>query len=466
MEENPNWNNPSGSDLPRPKQKPKQINGAQTPQNHPSPKQNIPKPQPSADSKRTAQPSQPTQPETNDRSSYGSDTMSFPAQRHSEAYDTEFEQRRAAPPPNMKKAPQRQMQPPPCRMQQHPPQQKNRQHPPQRYAPVSPPPPPPRKKRRRSSWIGRLIRGAIALAAVVFLVYSLAALLLIGRLEKYPQAERSVTSGSLDASHVTSILLIGTDARDENAERGRSDSMILVSINSKTKTIYLTSFMRDAYVEIPNYGYHKLNSAYSFGGAELLMDTLELNYQVSIDDYMSISFAGFAGVIDAFGGVEITVSDTEAEAINTILKSEVNKLLGDDADADLLSGGGTYVLNGKQALSYSRIRYVGNADFERTSRQREVMSQLLGNLKTKAATALPKLASSALPHVGTNMSTGEMYLLSLRVPLAAGYGIEQLQIPADGTWNNQTVDGQSVLAVDFQANTAILQDTVYASDRK
>ncbi len=456
MGENPNWNNPNGSDLPRPKQKPKQINGAQTPNNRIPPKQTISTQRPPADSKQTLQPQQPTHSETNAHNSYGSDTMSFPAQRRSEEYDTEFEQRRAAPPRNVKKSPQRQMQPPPRKMQQHPPQ---------RHAPV-PPPPPPRKKRRRSSWIGRLIRGAITLVAAVFLVYSLAALLLIGRLEKYPQAERSVTSGSLDASHVTSILLIGTDARDENAERGRSDSMILVSINSKTKTIYLTSFMRDAYVEIPNYGYHKLNSAYSFGGAELLMDTLELNYQVSIDDYMSISFAGFAGVIDAFGGVEITISDSEAEAINTILKSEVNKLLGDDADADLLSGGGTYVLNGKQALSYSRIRYVGNADFERTSRQREVMSQLLGNLKTKAATALPKLASSALPHVGTNMSTGEMYLLSLRAPLAAGYGIEQLQIPADGTWSNKTVDGQSVLTVDFEENTAILQDTVYASDRK
>ncbi len=309
-----------------------------------------------------------------------------------------------------------------------------------------------------------MLRGIAALAAGVFLLYSAVALLLIGRLEKLPKADRTVTSGALEESYVRSILLIGTDARDVTTEKGRSDSMILVSLNSRTDTMYLTSFMRDAYVEIPGHGNAKLNAAYSFGGAELLMDTLELNYGVSIDDYLCVSFVGFAGVIDAFGGVEITLSESEAKAVNDILLSEVNELMGDAPDSDFLQGGGTYVLDGKQALSYSRIRYVGNADFERTSRQREVMTQLFANLKTRAATAVPKLISSALPHVGTNMSTRELYFLSLRAPSALGYEIEQIQIPADGTWSGQTVDGQSVLVVDFAQNTALLQDTVYAAE--
>ena len=259
------------------------------------------------------------------------------------------------------------------------------------------------------------------------------------------------------------MLLIGTDARDVGAERGRSDTMLLFSLNSRTQQIYLTSFMRDAYVNIPGYGNNKLNAAYSFGGAELLMDTLEQNYQISIDDYCVVSFMGFAGIIDAFGGVDVTLSDEEAKALNVILQSEVNQLAGDDPLSDFIEKGGTYLLNGKQALSYARIRYVGNADFERTSRQREVMTQLLKNAKTKAAAAVPKLITSAMPHLGTNMSDKDMYLLSLRVPLAVRYDITQIQIPADGTYTAADIDGQSVLQVDFDANIQKLKETVYSS---
>ncbi len=444
MADSPNRSQSSGSDLPRPK-------------NHQPGKVPVQRQQP--------------------RRNYGSDTMQFTAPQFSEEYDAAYEQRRAASAqnrpsssdrPSQNRPPQRPAQadrPQQNRPQNRPvqpgrPPQQGRPAPQQRHA--APPPPPKKKRRRKTSLLGRVLRGIAALAAGVFLLYSVVALLLIGRLEKIPKADRTVTSGALEESYVRSILLIGTDARDVTTEKGRSDSMILVSLNSRTDTMYLTSFMRDAYVEIPGHGSAKLNAAYSFGGAELLMDTLELNYGVSIDDYLCVSFVGFAGVIDAFGGVEITLSDSEAKAVNDILLSEVNELMGDAADSDFLQGGGTYVLDGKQALSYSRIRYVGNADFERTSRQREVMTQLFANLKTRAATAVPKLISSALPHVGTNMSTGEMYFLSLRAPSVLGYEIEQIQIPADGTWSGQTVDGQSVLVVDFAENTQILQDTVYA----
>lgn len=396
-----------------------------------------------------------------------SDTMQLQIPSYME-YD-EYEEQGSVDIPPVRPArrpqPQRVQQSPTGNPQHRPkPQsQKPQQKPPQRVQQKPPAKPAPKKKkRRRPNVFGRFLRKLAFVAACVFVLYSAAALFMISKLERLPEGSRTVTSGSLDASHVRSILLIGTDARN-TSERGRSDSMILASINSRTQTVYLTSFMRDAYVEIPDHGKNKLNSAYSFGGAELLMDTLELNYGVSIDDYVVVSFSGFAGIIDAFGGVEITMSDAEAEALNTILISEVNELMGDARESDLLNGGGTFTLSGKQALSYARIRYVGNADFERTSRQREVMSQLFGNLKTRLVTAVPELVSSALPHVGTNMSTMGMYGLSLRVPFVAGYHIQQLQIPADGTWSGQNVDGQSVLVVDFAENQQILNDTVYAA---
>ncbi|MDE7121538.1 MAG: LCP family protein, partial [Oscillospiraceae bacterium] len=319
-----------------------------------------------------------------------------------------------------------------------------------------------RKKSHGGGILKRLIRKILVLAMILFGIYSAVALLLISKLEKMPRMLRTVTTGTLDAGYVQNILLIGTDARDITTERGRSDTILLLSMNSMTEKLYLTSFMRDAYVQIPGYGNNKLNAAYAYGGAELLMDTLEQNYQISIDDYFCVSFMGFAGVIDAFGGVEIDVSDAEAQAVNEILQSEVNALAGDDIMSDFLEKGGKFVLNGKQALSYARIRYVGNADFERTSRQREVMTQIFQNMKSKAATAVPELVSSALPHVGANMSTMDLYFLSLKAPLVVSYDIEQLQIPANGTYTPADIDGQSVLQVDFNANTQILKDTVYS----
>lgn len=323
-----------------------------------------------------------------------------------------------------------------------------------------------RRRRHRSSCIGRIIRGAVIFLASIFVLYSGVSLALISRLQKVPDAPRTVTTGSIgNANYTRTILLIGTDSRDLSQERGRSDSMILLTLNDATHEMYMSSLMRDAYVEIPNRGYDKLNAAYSYGGAELLMDTIERNYDVSVDDYICVSFTGFAGIIDAFGGVEITLSDSEANAVNVILQSEVNELMGDDPMADFLPSGGTYNLSGKQALSYARIRYVGNADFERTSRQREVMTQLLRNAKRRAATAVPKLVDSALPRVSTNMNTGELYLLSLRMPFALGYDMRQQQIPADGTWSAADIGGVSVLQIDTNANQALLRDTAYASRR-
>lgn len=195
--------------------------------------------------------------------------------------------------------------------------------------------------------------------------------------------------------------------------------------------------MRDCYVNIPNYGMDKLNAAYSYGGAELLMDTIESNFMIEIDDYVTVNFISFAGIIDAVGGIDIDVSDEEAQAINDILFSEVNQLMGDDQWADFLEGGGKLHLNGKQALSYARIRYVGNSDFERTSRQREVITKIIPKIVNPAV--INRIAKNVIPKVNTNMSSLGMYILSLRLPFAVRYDVKQIQIPADGTFYPEDV---------------------------
>ena len=141
--------------------------------------------------------------------------------------------------------------------------------------------------------------------------------------------------------------------------------------------------------------------------------------------------------------------------------------MGDERESDLLSGGGKKHLSGKQALSFSRIRKVGNSDFERTSRQRRVMNELIKNARSGSFSFLRKFTKSALPSMVTNMSTGEMYKLSLRLPFLLKYDTEQIQIPAENTYSGEDVyndDGtyQSVLRVDFEANQQIINDKVFS----
>lgn len=340
----------------------------------------------------------------------------------------------------------------------------------ERPAPRRNPPPRPRqgapaprkapKRKRRIGCLGRAICGVLVLAIVLFAVYSFTALHFIDKINLVESEPRMTPTASLlSESYVQNILLLGTDSRDSS--RGRSDSMILLSINKKTKKIVMSSLMRDMYVNIPGKGWNKLNAAYSFGGPAMLMNTIEENLHIKIDDYMQVDFSAFAGVVDAVGGVKITVSPEEAQAINNILRDEVNGLMGDPVDADYLEGGGTFVLNGKQALSYARIRYVGNADFERTERQRKVLTQMIGQLKESGVSGMKKAMGAAMPNLSSNMERGALYKLSLRLPQLIGYDIVQQQIPAKDTWSGETKDCGSVLVVDFDRNIELFQTQVF-----
>ena len=323
-----------------------------------------------------------------------------------------------------------------------------------------------KKKKHKKSLLRKIITRVLLSLLSIFLllfgIYSCTSLSLISKTNRVPTGERSRTSSAISKNYVKSVLIIGTDGRTED-DRGRSDSMILVSLNRKTNKLYMTSFMRDCYVDIPGYGQDKLNAAYSFGGPELLMDTIEKNFRVKIDDYIQVNFGTFASVIDAAGGIDMEISDAEAESINTILISEVNELMGDERESDLLEHGGNVHLNGKQALAYSRIRNVGNYDFERTNRQRKVITELIKKARSGGLSFVKNVSKNALPSITTNMSTGELYLLSLRLPFVLKYDTEQLQIPAEGTFTDDPYNDKGwVIEVDFDANRELLEDTVFS----
>jgi LCP family protein required for cell wall assembly len=259
---------------------------------------------------------------------------------------------------------------------------------------------------------------------------------------------------------VVNILLIGNDSR-ENGEDGRSDAMILLSISSRTKTIYLTSLLRDMYVEIPGHDGNRLNAAYSFGGAELLMETVEKNFDITVNRCVQVNFEAFANLVDAVGGVELELTSEEVEYVNGYLV-EYNMLLDRPQGTDNLdtSVSGLIHLNGPQALAYCRNRYLGT-DFGRTERQRKVMTAVLKKLPMSLMTNGSEVIDGLMPNLTTNLSQGECFRLSLMAGKLLTYEIVSDSIPQPGTYKDATIRKMAVLEVDFDANKKYLKEKIY-----
>ena len=247
---------------------------------------------------------------------------------------------------------------------------------------------------------------------------------------------------------VRNILFIGSDAR-EGLGGQRSDSMILFSIDNKNHKIKLTSFMRDSYVYIPSKGYNtKLNAAFNYGGAQLLMETLEYNFGVEIDEYVMVNYDVFIELVNLLGG--ITVHDvTEAEA----------KYMRDKVNRPKFKAG-TNHLDGRTAMWYCRIRYVDN-DFRRTERQRKVLSAIIDKATKTNPFTLVEIVKQVLPNISTNIDRNNLLSLGAGALLYMHYDILQQQVPADGTWSNARINGQDVLKLNFEQNKSIIKEFIY-----
>ena len=254
---------------------------------------------------------------------------------------------------------------------------------------------------------------------------------------------------------VTNILLIGD---------GRSVAMILVSISNRTKTIYLTSLLRDIYVEIPGHEGNRLNAAYSFGGPELLLKTIKQNLDIEVNRYVQVNFQAFANLIDAVGGVDLELTNEEVQLVNAYL-NEYNMLENRPMDTDYLpsDASGLLHLNGPQALAYSRNRYIGS-DFGRTERQRKILEAVFHQLPSSVLTNLDDMIDGILPNLTTNISKNECYALSLDAPKLLTYELVQASIPIAGSYQNVTIRKMSVLQVDFEKNKEFIRTRIYGEE--
>ena len=248
--------------------------------------------------------------------------------------------------------------------------------------------------------------------------------------------------------HIINILLIGQDARP-GEKRTRSDVMILCTFNKDTNTLVMTSFLRDLYVRIPDYGSNKMNTAYAFGGMQLLDATMETNFGIHVDGNVEVNFEQFADIIDTLGGVELELRGDEARMINSAVKGSKLKA-------------GVQRLNGDQALCYSRIRKLdSDADFSRTNRQRKVLDSLIREFKNADMATVLNLLEQIMPMITTDMKPDEIIGYATELfPLLASANIVSQRVPIDGAYVGRRIDGRSVLVADMNVTREYLHKTL------
>lgn len=252
---------------------------------------------------------------------------------------------------------------------------------------------------------------------------------------------------------IINILLIGQDTRSRE-QRSRTDTLILVTVNKPAKTITLTSFMRDMYVQIPGYNDNRINVAYLFGGTNLLESCLRRNFGVYVDGNVIVDFYGFMDIVNMMGGVDIELSAAEAKYMNENFSWDVDD--GEDDEWNLTEG--LNHLTGSQALSYARMRKIGNSDWERTERQRTVVSKLIEKAKSLSVSELNLLLQHALPMITTDMDDAQMLGYALELfPMLSELEVNTLRIPKDGTFENTVIDGMWVMLPDLYWNRVALE---------
>lgn len=240
---------------------------------------------------------------------------------------------------------------------------------------------------------------------------------------------------------VINIALFGIDAQD--GEAGRSDSIIIATIDTTHKKLKLTSIMRDSYVTIADRGQDKINHAYAFGGAQLAIKTLNENFDLNIEDFVAVNFTTMPKIIDKLGGVTIDITS-----------EEVSHIPGIDT-------AGTYNLTGEQALAYSRIRYASGGDYVRTDRQRTVLNKVFEKILDTNVTQYPSLLSEVLPMVKTSLDYSEILDLGNEVLKMGVTNLEQERFPRDGYCEGKMISGIYYLTFDKENTVQQLHDYIF-----
>ena len=238
------------------------------------------------------------------------------------------------------------------------------------------------------------------------------------------------------SNSIINIALFGVDAVDGDV--GRSDSIMIATIDTVHKKLKLTSIMRDSYVTIDGHGNDKLNHAYAFGGPQLAIKTLNENFDLNIEDFASVNFETLPKIIDELGGIELEIDEDELEYVNGYT-AHLNSINGTNEPA--LESVGLQHVSGTQALAYCRIRYTSGGDYKRTERHREVLTEIFKKIETIPVTSYPSLLSEILPMVNTSLDYNEILELGTEVLKLGDSSLELERFPLDDYCEGKMISG-------------------------
>ena len=270
-----------------------------------------------------------------------------------------------------------------------------------------------------------------------------------------PVKTKEETIEYTEVEGITNVLLVGVDGIDFDEKYQRSDSMIIATLDSNKEKVKLTSLYRDTLVYIPGYGEEKMNLAFSLGGPELVMETIKYNFDVNIEKYIMINFAGFEAIIDQIGGVEIDVKEYQLHELNKYIGQATG---GGDCPVEKA---GLQILNGKQALSYARIRKGVGDEYERTERQREVLFKVVEKLQKTDVIKYFSIANKMLDYLRTNIGIMDGLNMAYTISKFSNLETEQLSIPVQELCVDEEVNGNMALRMDRYENALILNDFIF-----
>lgn len=315
-----------------------------------------------------------------------------------------------------------------------------------------------KSKKKKKRTLPKLIAVLLAFVVIITGVAGTSTIIsVVNKVNYHDKKENTYVDSSAlySDSNVKNILLLGVDARSgQSGEETRSDTMMLVTVDKNSNTIKLTSFLRDTWVYIPTLGYEqRLNAACSSGGYQGVVDAIEYNFGIAVDGYAVVDFEMFKVLVDSLGGVEVDVTEAEANEVTN----------HPNVYGDVVLKSGKYKLTGEQALAYCRIRKI-DTDFVRTERQRTVMSAILSDIKGANPIKLINMAKSSAQYIETDLNKSEIASLATSAISCLKGDMKQEKVPFDDTWSYATIQGNSVISINLEENKQLLKEYIYENN--
>ncbi len=324
-------------------------------------------------------------------------------------------------------------------------------------------------KNRFSLWWNNLKRGkkaalisCVSLLLVISMLGSFVYFKYIGNINR-TNIDKEIIEVEQISEDIINIGLFGIDTRNGLSFKGNTDSIMILSINSKTNKITIFSIMRDSLVPIEGYKTTKINAAYANGGPAMAINTINKNFGLDITDYVTVNFYGMEKIIDAVGGIEVPVTEDEMKPRTGAPKGMLNQCIQEQADQDgtkavLVKKSGTQLLTGRQAVAWARIRkaknfWGTNDDYGRTERQRYVMQMLFEKATTLPFSKYPGLIDAMLPCTQTSLSNGEILSLA-KILTKGGVSLSTARIPSDAMLINGGFNANGASTVYFNLDDA------------